>query len=140
MNPLGMPKGTPIARMTARRYADLVRILISGEPKTIKQLAADLGCQAQVVVRVINELHFVSRTRPRLARIAGWTDTSNSMSPRWQPLWTWGDGPDADRPKKRSHAEICRAYRERRKEQKLASAANAFLYGTAPAANDCTSI
>lgn len=126
--PDGMPKGTPIARLTAERYANLVRYLVDGEPRTVKQYAELLKCQPQVVRRVIDEMHFVSRTRKRLVRIAGWMDVGNSLAPRWAPLYTWGDGPDAARPHKKTHAESCREYRARVKARKMTTEANAFLY------------
>ena len=118
-------KSMPMRRMNAQRLAHLIKLLMDDvEAYTIPTLAERTGLSRPIVWEYVRELRAV---RPRILRVGDWHNSRSDHRPLWVAAFTFGSGPDAKRPSKKSHAERCREYRQRKRQREI----DAVVLGTA---------
>ncbi len=110
--------GMPMRKMNAQRWAKMMRLLVTGE-HTIPELAVAINISEPSVWEYITELR---KVRPRLIRVADWRNTRAGIRPLWVAAYSWGSEPDVKRPEKKSGAERCREYRQRKRTSAIAAA------------------
>lgn len=108
-------KGMPMRKMNAKRTAQMVSMLLE-DAYTIKQLSEAIDLSENVVREYVYALR---NTKPRLVRVAEWVEGRAGIRPIWVAAYQLASGKDAARPPKKSGAERCREYRQRKRAKKV---------------------
>lgn len=108
-------KGMPMRKMNAKRTARMVSMLLE-DAYTIKQLSEAIDLSENVVREYVYALR---NTKPRLVRVAEWVEGRAGIRPIWVAAYQLASGKDAARPPKKSGAERCREYRQRKRAKKV---------------------
>lgn len=109
--------GMPMRKMNAERTAKLIALLLE-DAYTVKQLAEALDV-SQGAVR--DYVYALRNLRPRLVRVAEWVEGRSGIRPLWVAAYQMSPGKDAPRPPKKSGAERCREYRQRKRAKEVQS-------------------
>lgn len=99
--------------MNADRYARMIELLIAA-PITIAQLSERLELGGKVVWEYLSAL----RLR-RLVHVGEWVNVRTEERPQWVAAYAFGRSPHAVRPPKKSHRQVLRESRTRRKMRAL---------------------
>lgn len=109
--------GMPMRKMNAERTAKMIAMLLE-DSYTIKQLAEAIDVSEGAVRDYVYALR---NLRPRLVRVAEWVEGRSGIRPMWVAAYQMAPGKDAARPAKKSGAERCREYRQRKRAKEVQS-------------------
>jgi hypothetical protein len=108
-------KGMTHRRMSAQRYALIVSMMLRG-PHTMPELAKATGLNRGVVWDYVNALRNV---RPKCLRVGEWKETRTAKKHVYVAAYEIGTAPDERAPAKKTSAQRCREYRERKQTRLL---------------------
>lgn len=110
--------GMRLRRMTPTKLANAIALLTRGA-WTVNRLAEAIDVSRHALNPHINALRLA---RPKILYVAEWEVTKESHPLRYVAAYSFGNQRDAERPAKKSQAQLCRESRARRKQRAIDAA------------------